>query len=58
MTCRTSAHASTLLTTGALVWIDVNLTFALLYWELDGRGAAERLQEPQASLQTFAFPGA
>jgi uncharacterized membrane protein len=29
-------NASTLLRTCALVWIDVNLTFALLYWELDG----------------------
>ena len=32
--------AATLLKTGALVWIDVNLAFALLYWELDGGGAA------------------
>ena len=35
--------AATLLATGALVWIDVTLTFALLYWELDCGGAAERL---------------
>lgn len=35
--------AATLLTTGALVWIDVSLTFALLYWELDGGGPAGRL---------------
>src|SRR5262249_47255717 len=37
--------ASTVLTTGALVWIDVHLTFALLYWELDGGGSAERLHK-------------
>jgi uncharacterized membrane protein len=47
--------ASTLLTTGALVWIDVNLTFALLYWELDGGGAAERLHEPR-EYPDLAFP--
>ena len=41
------SDASTLLTTGALVWIDLNLTFSLLYWELDGGGAAERLHEPR-----------
>ena len=49
------SHASTLLTTGALVWIDVNLTFALLYWELDGGGAAERLHEPR-EFPDLAFP--
>jgi uncharacterized membrane protein len=47
--------ASTLLATGALVWIDVNLTFALLYWELDGGGAAERLHEPR-QYPDLAFP--
>lgn len=34
--------AASLLATGALVWIDVNLTFSLLYWELDSGGAAQR----------------
>jgi uncharacterized membrane protein len=47
--------ASTLLATGALVWIDVNLTFALLYWELDGGGAAERLHD-RREYPDFAFP--
>ena len=47
--------ASTLLTTGALVWIDVNLTFALLYWELDGGGSAERLHDPR-EYPDLAFP--
>ena len=32
-----------LLVTGSLVWIDVSLTFSLLYWELDSGGAAQRL---------------
>ena len=32
-----------LLTTGALVWLDTNITFSLLYWELDGGGPAERM---------------
>ncbi len=48
-------NASTLLRTGSLVWIDVNLTFALLYWELDGGGAAERLHDPR-EFPDFAFP--
>jgi uncharacterized membrane protein len=48
-------NASTLLRAGALVWIDVNLTFALLYWELDGRGAAERLHEWR-EFPDLAFP--
>jgi uncharacterized membrane protein len=49
------SDASTLLRTGALVWIDVNLTFALLYWELDGGGAAERLHDPR-DYPDLAFP--
>ena len=47
--------AFTLLATGALVWVDVNLTAALLYWELDGGGAAERLHEHR-DFPDFAFP--
>ena len=47
--------ASTLLRAGALVWIDVNLTFALLYWELDGGGAAERLHD-RREYPDLAFP--
>jgi uncharacterized membrane protein len=34
--------ADTLLRTGGLVWLDTILTFALLYWELDGGGSAAR----------------
>jgi uncharacterized membrane protein len=34
--------AGTLLRVGGLVWLDTILTFALLYWELDGGGPAAR----------------
>ena len=47
--------ASTLLETGGLVWACVNLAFALLYWQLDGGGSAERLFSPRAH-PDFAFP--
>jgi uncharacterized membrane protein len=47
--------AGTLLTVGALVWIDVNLTFSLLYWQLDGGGSAERLHNQRAH-PDLAFP--
>lgn len=46
---------TTLLWTAFLVWLDVNLTFALLYWELDGGGSAERLMAPRR-YPDFAFP--
>jgi uncharacterized membrane protein len=49
------SDASTLLMTGAAVWVDVNLTFALLYWELDGGGSAERLHHPR-QYPDLAFP--
>lgn len=44
-----------LLRAGFVVWLDVNLTFALLYWELDGGGAATRLLAPRPYLD-LAFP--
>jgi uncharacterized membrane protein len=34
--------ASALLTAGAIVWVSNCIAFALLYWELDGGGAAAR----------------
>src|SRR4051794_1240006 len=40
--------APELLEVGALVWIDANLTFSLLYWELDGGGSAGRLLKVRA----------
>jgi uncharacterized membrane protein len=49
------SDATTLLWTGFLVWLDTNLTFALLYWELDGGGSAQRLMSPQR-YPDFAFP--
>src|SRR5262249_22427795 len=36
-------QAGPLLVTGILVWTQLSLTFALLFWELDGGGPAERL---------------
>jgi hypothetical protein len=47
--------AETLLATGAIVWLDVNLTFSLLYWQLDGGGSAERLHRMRR-YPDFAFP--
>ena len=49
------SDAQTLLSAGALVWLDVNITFSLLYWELDGGGSAERLQHQRAH-PDLAFP--
>jgi uncharacterized membrane protein len=46
---------ASLLATGALVWIDANLTFSLLYWELDGGGAAQRFHG-QRRYPDLAFP--
>ncbi|HEX4908221.1 MAG TPA: hypothetical protein VFW32_06490 [Actinomycetes bacterium] len=47
--------ADTLLSAGTTVWVSNNLAFALLYWELDGGGAAARAQRlpPHPG---FAFP--
>jgi uncharacterized membrane protein len=47
--------APVLLLTGFLVWLETGLSSALLYWELDGGGAAERLYEPRAH-PDLAFP--
>jgi hypothetical protein len=47
--------AATLLLTGALVWTYNNITFALLYWELDSGGPATRFFEPRR-YPDFAFP--
>jgi uncharacterized membrane protein len=47
--------ASELLQAGSIVWVSNNIAFALLYWELDGGGAAARAHRaPSAS--DFAFP--
>ena len=47
--------ASKLLETGAIVWVSNNIAFALLYWELDGGGAARRAHHLPAH-PDFAFP--
>jgi hypothetical protein len=47
--------AGPLLVTGGLVWLDANLTFSLLYWELDGGGPAQRLHQVRA-YPDLAFP--
>jgi uncharacterized membrane protein len=47
--------ASDLLQAGATVWVSNNIAFALLYWELDGGGAAARAHNPVGHAD-FAFP--
>lgn len=47
--------ARELLSDGAIVWASNNIAFALLYWELDGGGAAARAQGLTAH-PDFAFP--
>jgi hypothetical protein len=39
--------ASDLLRAGTVVWVSNNIAFALLYWELDGGGAAARPITPR-----------
>jgi hypothetical protein len=51
----TFSSAGPLLVTGGLVWLDANLTFSLLYWELDGGGPAQRLHQIRAH-PDLAFP--
>ncbi len=47
--------AEDLLAAGAVVWMSNNIAFALLYWELDGGGAAARAHHlPQ--YVDLAFP--
>src|SRR5262245_1539743 len=48
-------NADTLLATGALVWINNAVLFALLYWELDGGGPAARVFSPP-DYPDLAFP--
>jgi hypothetical protein len=47
--------ASDLLQAGTVVWVSNNIAFALLYWELDGGGAAARAHDPPAHAD-LAFP--
>ena len=47
--------ASELLEAGTIVWASNNIAFALLYWELDGGGAAARAHNLPTA-HGFAFP--
>jgi uncharacterized membrane protein len=47
--------ASALLLAGTTVWVSNNIAFALLYWELDGGGAAARAYRMPRHPH-FAFP--
>jgi len=47
--------ARDLLEAGTVVWVSNNIAFALLYWELDGGGAAQRAYRPPAH-PDLAFP--
>jgi hypothetical protein len=47
--------ASDLLEAGSLVWVSNNIAFALLFWELDGGGAAARAHHVADHLD-LAFP--
>jgi hypothetical protein len=47
--------AGSLLAVGAIVWISNNIAFALLYWEIDGGGAAARAHR-RPKYADFAFP--
>jgi hypothetical protein len=47
--------ASELLEAGTIVWVSNNIAFALLYWELDGGGAAARAHR-LPNHYGFAFP--
>ena len=48
--------ADALLEAGAIVWVTNIIAFALLYWELDGGGAAERAHRAPAGKVDLAFP--
>ncbi len=48
--------ASALLEAGAIVWMSNIIAFAVLYWELDGGGAAERAHRPPDRRVDLAFP--
>jgi hypothetical protein len=48
--------AGALLEAGAVVWASNIIAFALLYWELDGGGAAARAHQRSAGQLDLAFP--
>jgi hypothetical protein len=50
-----TSSADSLLAAGSLVWIDVVIAFAFLYWEVDGGGPGERAHHV-ARYPDLAFP--
>jgi uncharacterized membrane protein len=50
-----TSSAEDLLEAGSIVWLSNTIAFALLYWELDGGGAAARAHEPPR-YPDLAFP--
>jgi uncharacterized membrane protein len=52
---RAEIEATRLLASAISIWLTNVLTFALLYWVIDGGGPERRMQDPQGS-RDFAFP--
>src|SRR5262245_49688862 len=48
--------ANALLEAGSLVWVSNNIAFALLFWELDGGGAAARIRRAPGDPLDLMFP--
>jgi uncharacterized membrane protein len=53
---RAEIEAPRLLASAVSIWLTNVLTFALLYWEVDGAGPERRMHDP-AGRRDFAFPG-
>ena len=53
-----TSSASALLKAGAVVWVSNNIAFSLLYWQLDGGGAAARAHAWPRRRVDLAFPQA
>jgi uncharacterized membrane protein len=53
---RAEIEAPRLLATAVSIWLTNVLTFALLYWTIDGGGPERRLRDP-AGPRDLAFPG-
>src|SRR5436190_21569027 len=50
-----TSSAGDVLAAGTVVWVSNNIAFALLYWELDGGGAAARAHHDRVR-PDLAFP--
>ncbi|MGA8798145.1 MAG: DUF1345 domain-containing protein [Candidatus Cybelea sp.] len=53
---RAEIEAPRLLSSAVSIWLTNVLTFALLYWEVDGGGPERRVRDP-AGRRDLAFPG-